>query len=722
MKSELVIVLCAATCAFAAVAEDAAKDATRVALIDPAGPGELRCRPTFVSCGVVYGVKDGERNPVLEYREAGKGEAWKRVEEFPFASEVNNCRGSILDLRENTEYEVRAGTATAKFRTWRSDVPVGRTVVIDPANAEFPICISEKGSPDGWVRYTTKDGQPIENSTDKATLVVEGAENILIDDIVFRDGRGLQIALVKNSANVRFRNCEFSGWGPEYEIRYDHEGVPYKIGSPQGTMKKSSSGITFYRGDGRINILCSAIRIADGAVGTVVERCWFHNPRTKANSWYYSHPCGPNAIVFDHPAHSTVVRWCDFTGSDDRRWNDAMESNGNFDVTGGVNRDADIYGNYAIFANDDCIELDGGQQNVRCFDNWFESALCGISVQGCVVGPSYVWRNVMASMCDEFGWALQTVKTGGGPHGKDAYVSVRNNLLWGLGNGLACRDGLVCKLRGNKFCGSQQFTSAYRSPESSSEGDSFGVKMDETELPTDVPVRPLCFTLDRARFSGVRVSGGVAEPSELKVVARSHAAEDIAFRIAKNDDMAWLKVTPSEGVLPAGGTAEFRMTFDTALMRDRRNYRGCFLVRTRDGLSRAVSVYAETDFVPPIHPEREGEVAIYKSAANGEREFEFVVPKDGRYYFMLHGRHDGAGKQHMCIKAAVDSGELAVSENPLWNYPVWSPIAPGSNLGLRIRFWDFKAGERHVLRLADVDNVSFDSVVMTDSPGSFEPR
>ena len=49
------------------------------------------------------------------------------------------------------------------------------------------------------------------------------------------------------------------------------------------------------------------------------------------------------------------------------RWNDAIEGGGNFHVDGGFNRDADIYGNLMCFANDDAVEIDGGQTNVRVF-------------------------------------------------------------------------------------------------------------------------------------------------------------------------------------------------------------------------------------------------------------------------------------------------------------------------------------------------------------------
>ena len=151
--------------------------------------------------------------------------------------------------------------------------------------------------------------------------------------------------------------------------------------------------------------------IDPGSAEVTVERCYIHDARGRSNSWYYSHPSGTEGIFVYRVAHSTVLRWNDIVGSDLHRWNDAIEGCDNFREGGGFNRDADIYGNFCIYANDDCIELDGGMQNVRCFQNRFESAISEVSIQGCMVSPVYVFDNLLAPCCDEFGWANPCIKT-----------------------------------------------------------------------------------------------------------------------------------------------------------------------------------------------------------------------------------------------------------------------------------------------------------------------
>ena len=705
----------------------------RVRLIAPVGEGELRVRPTFCSCGVCFGAKTPVDGLRLEYRQQGAA-TWQTAA-FPYFAETGDYRGSLLDLAEDTPYDVRLVTPSTTrtsqtFRTWKSAVKVAKTIVVDPA-AQLPIRIADRGAPDGWVRYRAKPGTTLRSLTKEPVFVVDGATNVLIEGIVFTGSKGRNVITVENSSNVRIVNCEFSHWGRESVICYDGLGRPYEPGFPPAETVRNVMGGFSTKGGRPVNF-DGAVSIGRGASCTVVERCWFHDCTINANSWYYSHPSGGEGIVMARPDHSTVIRWCDFTGSDLHRWNDAVESNGNFNENGGFNRDADVYGNFMIYASDDCIELDGGQQNVRCFDNRFESALCGVSIQGCMASPVYLLRNAFFGMCDRFGNAGQTIKTGGGPHGEEARAYVWENLLWGPGSGITMMHLLQADLRRNVFCGKQKIGEAGCSPKSASSGDRFGVALDEARLPTDLPVRPAGFVLDRARFGNVTLKGGAVTPSALKVTAKATDGRDVPFRIAVNDDQTWLKVNPAAGVIPAGGSVELTVTFDGAQMNDRHDYRGVFLVRTPEGFSRGVSVYVETDFVPPFRAEGPGDVAVYarevgkvalRKGDTAEHAYEFAVPKDGRYYFFYHAASAGEPGSGKGIRAALDGDAPAKSTTKLWRHPVWVPVAPGNRFGNALRFWDFKAGERHVLRIAaDKASIDFDGVVMTDNPGAFEPR
>ena len=704
---------------------------TRVELIGAVAKGELRCRPTFNSCGVVYGT-DGART--LEYRLPGG--KWRPVAEFPYFAETGDCRGSVMDLEEDTEYEVRVDGRVTAFRTWKSAVPVARTVEIDPATARFPIVVSDRGSADGWVRYVVRGGT-LQNGSSEATMVFKGAAYVLVEGVRFEGGRMRDLVTVGDSECVRIVNCEFSGWGRDYELRYDGMGRPFALGTGRLDVRRNVyggygvKGGTCIEGD-------SAIRIGRGAVGTVVERCWFHDQRIHSNSWYYSHPNGGYAIEMDSPGHSTVIRWCNMTGSDEHPWNDAVGSTENFKENGGFNRDADVYGNFMIFANDDAIELDGGQQNVRCFDNRFESCLCGVSVQGCMAGPSYLWRNGFFGMWEELGSAGQTVKTGGGPHGEEAYVSVSRNLFWGRGTGVSPFKLLNLRLRDNVFCDRQEYVvkpGVEGQTKSTSENDHFGLTLDERLLP-EVPVRPLGFTLDRMRFGGLR-------PGDVVTFrAKSTVATDIPFEIRRNADMPWFEVTPRRGVIRAGGEVAFTLTLDAARMRNRRHYRGAFLVSAPDGLSRCVSLYAETDFVPPFKAEKPGETAVYayaredrapvelSSNAVKRLEFVFTVPKDGRYYFFMHAKPEGFHDPHALagtrrFYSAFDGARCEPTRYLGYRYPVWAPVWPGNcvGVGLKIGYLDLKAGERHTVTLEPENSAHYiDAMVMTDAPESFEPR
>ena len=709
------------------VSHSARTSEERVAIIKPVAEGVLRTRPTFNACGVCFGAKEAVDGLELQYRLlrpapgfwaklfGAKEEAWTTCREFPHYDESGDYRGSIMRLEEDTAYECRVAAggralACGTFRTWSSTVPIARTIVLDETT-KFPVKVSEKGTASGWIRYTTKPGTVLDNRTAKdLTFELDGAEYVVFDDMTIRGSGARHVFALVNSREIRIRNCDISRWGRVGTPRFDMFGRLHETDRPA-----EGYGINF---DG-------AIDIAKGCSCITVERCFVHDPRGRANSWFYSHPAGPEAVMMERPDHSTVIRWNDFIGSDVHRWNDAVESGGNFHEDGGFNRDADVYGNFMIYCNDDCIELDGGQQNVRCFDNRFEAALCGVSIQGCMVSPVYLDNNGFYSMCEEFGGAGQTIKTGGGAHGEEAYAFITRNLLWGSGCGIIWMELLRSQQRDNVFCGGQKICSPERSKLSASAGDRFSVEMAEADLPTDLPVRPLGFTLDRARFSGIKVAKGVAAPKALTVKAKG-GKEATRFRIAKCEVFDWFDVQPAEGTIPANGELTFTVTFRPERMNDRHDYRGAFIVRTPEGLSRPVSLYAETDFVPPYRAEKPGDFALYADglkegtfetfSRKTDRTFAFDVPKDGRYYFMVHSKDFGK------LSVAVDGDKPDVSKQQNKSYPTWTMLTPGHAFGNMCRHYDLKAGRHTVTIRSTAGSLQYDGLVLTDNPLSFEPR
>ena len=108
------------------------------------------------------------------------------------------------------------------------------------------------------------------------------------------------------------------------------------------------------------------------------------------------------------------------------------------------------------------------------------------------------------------------------------------------------------------------------------------------------------------------------------------AADDIVLDAdSANNPLTWDLNSGVASWTQSAGT----VTFDTAAMKDRRIWRGAFLVRTAEGLSRACSLYAVTDFVPPFEAVEPGEHAVYldatKPAVAAPNHFESSSFPDG---------------------------------------------------------------------------------------------
>jgi len=616
---------------------------------------ELRLEPTFHACGVYC---DGENTvpPRMEYR-AESTDSWTAGAAMVRSANNPVWRCSMMRLEEDRAYQVRISDDGGKvlaektFKTLGPEVNVARELPLP----QGPAVVSEKGSPEGWLRLRLPpEGLDGGNKAD-AALLLDGAEYILIENARITGGR-IHGIHARNCRNIRILNCEISGWGRAGKQDFRGRGHYY---------------------DNKEPINYDAGVYIDRSGGLVIERSYFHSPRGTANTWLYAHPAGPCAI-YVRATGGTVVRYNDFIGSDRHRWNDVIESNGNGDADGGFASDADIYGNLMLLGNDDGLELDGGQMNVRTWGNHFEGSLCGVSTAACVLGPSYIWNNLFVRGGDEDGTGGLAFKNNYsfcgqgmiyiynntavtmnalspfGPGDKPRrFITTRNNvfdcqltilpesqivekndfdfdLMWSdrsesmerlrqllKENGLE-KHGIFAKPR-------------FRAPEkddyllrSSSPGKGMaspvpglGLFSSDPGISGDIPCRPTPLALDR-KF----IDFAALERKTASVTLSLSGGSARSFRILKNPAFDFFSVSPQEGRLEPGQT----LKLDIRLLKTDKplRYKGAFIVKLDDGFSRPVIVYAGKYLPPELAPGKNHCVTLMQ-AENADPGHPFTI-------------------------------------------------------------------------------------------------
>ena len=737
--------------------------------------------PLFNACGFYFRSPE---HPGLSVSYRTQDGTWLKAFAPVHVPEDGMYRGSIVDLKEGTPYELRISAANGDvlaqdtFRTWQTDVPIAKTIVLDETNFTGHLKLKESGTADGWVKVTAKAGFVLQNERTGPLLELYKREFILLEGLALRGGSREAIS-IRKCEHVRVVNCDIAGWGRIGTQRFDLDG---KYFTERGSAINWDSAILVSR-----------------SLGTVVERCYIHDPVSTANSWYYSHPSGPQAVGMDKP-RSTVVRYNDFIGSDKHRWNDAIEGAGNFHIDGGFNRDADIYGNMICFANDDSLEIDGGQTNVRVFDNKFEGCLCGTSIQGCMSGPSYVFRNLMVNMGDERDLAGQTIKTSSYANGPSAVSFIFGNTCYGRSGDLSLPRNLRIMAKNNIFAGRYAISGRKGSPQSecdynllptgeagdenhgivapprfaASEAADFalqssspaigsgtvidnlspgrGGEVDLGAIPLGsdrtLPERPIPVYLDRHQlnFSAKDTKGPATRTVTVTVKGDGFSSP---YRIARNSAFDWFAVRPEHGVLKTGGTTTFTVTLHPEKMAERELYQGTFLIRLANGYSRPVMVYAKTDFVPPMKPSRDDVWVSYLEAeaptggktyatvadpaASGggcillagpkekdPAEYQFSVPKDGAYIVLLRTKSDEPIGTHDSLFFGIDDGPFERSQLRSDTSWTWTMAAHNRKMSLIcLQPVKLTAGE-HTLKLAPREPIHLDLIAITDNPGIFE--
>lgn len=660
--------------------------------------------PLFQSCGVYFEAADMSTPCVTEFREKGNPN-WnkalelmaipqKEIGQFPRRKQESTYkdkamfRGSIANLKENTEYELRITqgekTFIRAFKTWGTDLPVAKTINVKDLKFDGELVISEKGSEDGWIKYTS-DKDFILRGDDKknAVITVKGGEYIIFENLRLEGGARHGISL-EGANNIRILNCDISGYG--------------RIGKQDITKDgKYYNGKAIINNDAGVNIAKSG--------NVVIERCYMHDPRGHANSWKYSHPAGPNAVAV-HSTGGTVLRYNDFIGSDVHRWNDTVEGMDNGSADGGFYRDAEIYGNMFIYSNDDGIELDGGQMNIRVFLNKFEGSLCGISTAPCLLGPSYLYRNLIVNLADEDGLGSAAFKNGHNSfdrgksyvfnntvyaagsyghynnnkegiekYGQEVRGVTRNNIFY---SSTELFNQSVFK-RGNDFdydlifsknvplLGSTEeklkekgwekhgifgkapefsniangiFTLTEKSPalKSGESIDNFiekcnGENPDKGAFQSGdnqvIPYRPIPVHLDKYQINFKFELSQDITSQTITAKVKGDAKFSEAFEIRKNNVFDWFSVEPSHGILKADGTTQFTISINKDKINKPGLYKGLFLIKLENGYSRPVTVYAKADGTEEIK-KKSKEFALYIEAERSADQHPFTVAEDSK--------------------------------------------------------------------------------------------
>ena len=743
---------------------------------------KLTTVPGFAGCSYYFPAATSDKITV-EFRQEGKGD-YQLALDPSYNHREKLWRGSIVNLEENTNYEIRISAdgktlASGKFLTLGKAPRIAKTIVLDEKNFNGTLTINAKGKPDGWIRYTCAPGFVLKNDRKQPLITLHKAKYIILDKLVLQGGN--HNALVANyCSNIRITNCDISGWGElEAKQDFDRDGKFYYTRSDGKYVTTNySAGINLYFGD---NI--------------IVEKNYIHDPAGHSNSWRYSHPAGPCAIYVVCPT-STTIRYNDLVASDIGRWNDAVEGLYNFNEDGGFNRDAEIYGNFMIYCQDDNIELDGGQQNVRCFGNRFEASYCGVSIQGCMSGPSYVYNNMFINNGDEFGKSGQNIKTSTNGNGVDAIAYILNNTFSGGGTGFGVNKYIRAVVKNNIYdasyisgsanvkktgtvidcnllppdgedaipgkngiIGKAGYVNAEKAdfnlhPDSPAVGKgcyipNFTAEKDVNigafQKGTVLPLRPMPVTLDAGKLD-FNVANGKTQTLTVtaKVGGENYSSK---FQVAIPRANNWLEVTPASGVFESGKSVTFTVKLKPELMNERTIYRGAFLLRQDNGLSRPVSVYAKTDFVQPARLHKDGDFALYINAedykvaggkvevisdknADGAKavrmyqskdnkpfEYEFEIPRDGKYHLMLRCRYGHRPR----VMIAIDDQKLA--DSALHIMPFWSWATSGYNCewGKKVKVMQLKAG-KHTLKILPLGWKDIDLIAITDNPGAYEPR
>ena len=624
----------------------------------------------------------------VRYRTKPDG-AWQRGMDMVRSTQEPEFRGSLLLLAEDTEYEIeiKAQDPDGKARggeglrltqrTWRERTPIAERRALPSGVLKESLTIRAKGKADGWILYSPPRGATTTidvGRTAPYAVQIEESAYVILERVTVRGGSEHGV-LVTNSHHVRIRRCEMTDWGL--------------------AGKKNAKGLYVRPEGGTINCQ-DAIRLGLMTRQIVVEDNYIHTPRGTATCWRFGHPVGPQATTLGfNGSRNNVVRSNEMIGTEDHWYNDIIGSTGNGSPFGGPYRDTDIHGNFLSHSQDNAVELDGGQMNVRFWDNRMEYTYRSISFAPCIKGPGYAFLNLVAHPGDEFLRSGTAFKMGSSPLNFGLDLAFLNTVVGRSGSGMANRAAPYSKSDRTIYV---QNNLSARPGAFFDPSDPFqdqpaeGMFVFEDALGADYRLRPGSAGVDEGAAihgfdriahgkapdlglfeSGVPSDGLMPKRSSGMVVAPQHAllvatcGRQSADRTATvtltvpasagdrwraRPNEPWLSCRPNSGA--AGAPTQVTLSCDASRL-DARLHRAVVTFRTDAGLNRSVTVavkvlhsqpyvcFLEAEQARMDGPFRIGEdrsasggryVHVPAASASGVLTSTFDVPAAGDYYVL----------------------------------------------------------------------------------------
>ncbi|WP_218418606.1 right-handed parallel beta-helix repeat-containing protein [Alteromonas lipotrueae] len=367
--------------------------------------------PLINSIGLVFYGQNEYSTTSVQFKLASDTE-WEKGLDLTWEPIYGAFAGSIVYLEADAVYDIHVTISDSKgnaeeYSFQQKTQP--NTPPIDPnkiyylseiySGGQLDLeALNIEGSKDGYAKIIG-DGQVIQADDQVLSAVNIGSQAyIMLENLTIRGGQRYGI-FAKKTHHIWIKGCDVAEYG---RVAVDMRNNIAYSSTTNNSPINYDSGIYLER---------SGV--------AVIEECEVHRPNLGANSWVYGHPKGPNALQVwaYHPEEQyrgqMIVRNNRFYGTQEHRFNDVIEGRKNFERTGGFVRDSAIYGNYLAYANDDLIEIDGGQQNVLVYDNEMTQGYAGISIAPNTLGPSYIFHNHIYDLGDETGKEWTAIKAGG---------------------------------------------------------------------------------------------------------------------------------------------------------------------------------------------------------------------------------------------------------------------------------------------------------------------